>query len=113
MVCMHDWNVYISQFLNVLGPSGTKHESLTVWTNLADDLSDLRLKTHVQHAIGFIHDKVSDTTKVSLLGFQHINQTTRSSNDNLDATLKVTNLRTFRSTAIDSGVANARVRAME
>lgn len=102
---------HVGKFLNVLGPGSAEHKGLTVWPNLANDFPDLRLETHVKHAVGLVHDQVSNATKVRLLGLQHVNQTTGSSDDYLDTTLQVANLRPFRRTTIDSGVTYAGVRA--
>jgi hypothetical protein len=60
------------KLLNVLGPGCAEHEGLTIRTNLAHDLTDLRFETHIQHAIGFIHHKVCDPPKVRLATLQHV-----------------------------------------
>ena len=63
-----------------------KNEHLcSQWTysNLLDNLSDLRLETHVQHAVGFIHDEICASPEVSLAGLQQVNETTRGGDDNL------------------------------
>jgi hypothetical protein len=44
------------------------------------------------HAISFIHDQVSHSAQIHLLCFEHVNKATGSSNDNLDASLQVTDL---------------------
>ncbi len=82
---------------------------MSIGTNLADNFANLRLETHVKHAISFVHDQVSYSTKVCLLSFQHIYQASRGSNHNLHAALKVTDLRTLRCATVDSGVADARI----
>jgi hypothetical protein len=33
---------------------------LTIWPNLADDFTDLRFETHIEHAISFVKDEVRD-----------------------------------------------------
>lgn len=66
---------------------------------------DLRFKTHVEHTIGFIHHKIGHTTKVGLLGFKHVNETTRGGDDNFHSALKITNLRTLGCTSINCSVA--------
>ena len=59
---------HICEFLNILWPSRAEHKSLPVWSDLTDNLANLRLKTHVKHAVSFVHDEVCYTTKVGLLG---------------------------------------------
>jgi hypothetical protein len=81
---------------------------LTVRTNLGNDLANLRLETHVQHAIGLVKNQVCDTTKVGTTGLQHIDQTTGSSNADLNAAAQVTDLRALGNTTVDASVANAR-----
>jgi len=46
----------LGESLDLLGPGGGEEESLSVGSDLRDNLSDLGLETHVQHSIGFIHD---------------------------------------------------------
>lgn len=105
-------HAYVRKFLDILGPSGGEHQRLPVWANLADDLADLGLETHVEHAVGLIHDQVSDTTEVRLVRFKHVDEAARCSNHDLDTTLEVTNLRALGRTSVDSGVPDARVRAV-
>jgi len=78
---------YRSQLLHVLGPSSTEHERLTVRANLRNDLADLRLETHVQHAISLVHDKIGDTAQVGLAGFKHVDETTWGCNYNFHPAL--------------------------
>lgn len=97
--------------MNVLGPGGTEHQSLAVRANLADNFTDLRLETHVKHAVSLIHNEVGDTAKVRLARLEHIDKTTWSRYDNLDTALQVTNLGAFGSATVNSSVTDARVRA--
>ena len=78
-----------------------------VWLDLTDDLVNLRLKTHVKHAISLIHDQVSHLSQVRLLCFKHVNQITWSSNDDFEASLQIMDLRAFGCPTIDDSVANA------
>lgn len=91
---------------DLLGPSGGPHASLTVRANLRDDLADLRLETHVQHAIRLVQNEISDTTKVGAASLEHVNQTTGSGNADLNTTAKVADLRALGHTTVDTGVAN-------
>lgn len=104
---------HISKLLNILGPCCTKHQCLSIRTNLTDDLADLRLETHIQHTISFIHDQVRYAAQVRPLGLKHINQPTRSSDHNFNTPLQVANLRTLRSTTINGSVANTGIRTRD
>jgi hypothetical protein len=95
-----------SKLADLLGPCGGPHASLTVRANLANDLANLRLETHVQHAIGLVENQVGNATKVGTTSLQHINETAGGSDTNLDATGQVTDLRTLGDTTVDTGVAN-------
>ena len=58
---------------------------MTIRADLADDLPDLRLETHVQHAIRLVHDKICDTTEVRLLSLEHVDQSTGRGDDDVRA----------------------------
>lgn len=95
------------QVADLLGPGSGPHESLTIRANLANDLANLGLETHVQHAISLIEDEVGHTTKVGLARLEHIDEATRGSNADLDTSREISNLRTLGDTTVDAGVANA------
>jgi len=97
-----------SQSANLLGPGSRPHESLSVGSNLANDLADLGLETHVKHAISLVEDEVGNTTQVGLTGLEHVNQTTGGGNADLDSSGKIADLRTLGDTTVDTGVADAR-----
>lgn len=102
-------NGYVCEFLNVFWPGCAEHECLTIWANLANDLSDLGFETHIKHTVSFVHDEVSYAAKVCLLGLQHVDQTAWGSDSDLDASLEVTNLRALWGATIDGSVADSRV----
>jgi hypothetical protein len=97
-----------SQSANLLGPGSRPHESLSVGSNLANDLADLGLETHVKHAISLVEDEVGNTTQVGLTSLEHVNQTTGGGNADLDSSRKIADLRTLGDTTVDTGVADAR-----
>lgn len=107
-----DLNVVVEEvggeLTDFLRPGGGPHAGLTVGTDLTDDLADLGLETHVQHAIGLVKNQVGDTAKVGTSGLQHVNQTTGSGNADLNTAAQVTDLGTLGDTTVDTGVANAR-----
>lgn len=102
---------YTGQPLDLLGPRGREHESLTIWPNLTNNLADLGFETHVQHPVGLVENQIRDPAEVGPASLQHVNETTRGGNHNLDTTLQISNLRTFWCTAIDSSVPDTRVRS--
>ena len=102
---------YVGKLLYILWPCGGEHQRLSIRTDLADNLANLRLETHVKHAVGLVHDKVSDTTKVRLARLEHVDKTTRGGNHDLHTTLEITDLGALRSATIDGSVTDARVGA--
>jgi hypothetical protein len=96
-----------SELANFLGPGGRPHQSLTIGSNLAYDLANLRLETHVKHTVSLVKYQVGDTTEVSLSGFEHVDKPTRSGDANLHTAGKVANLRATRDTTVHAGVPNA------
>jgi len=97
-----------SQGADLLGPGGGPHAGLAVGPDLADDLADLGLETHVEHAVGLVKDEVGDAAKVGLARLEHVNQTTGGGNAHLDAALEVTDLRALGDTTVDASVADPR-----
>jgi hypothetical protein len=113
---LHGTDVDLDEFLeevrcqgtDLLGPCSGPHQSLSVGSDLANDLADLGLETHVKHAVSLIEDKVCDTAKVCLASLEHIDQTTRSGNAHFNSTREITDLGTLGDTTVDTGVADAR-----
>ena len=81
---------------------------MTVRANLADNLANLGLETHVKHAVSLVKNQVGYTTEIGLASLEHINQTARCGNADLNTARKVTNLRTLGDTTVNASVANAR-----
>lgn len=48
----------VGQPLDLFRPGGTEHAHLSTRVHLAQDLLDLRLEAHVQHAVGLVQDQV-------------------------------------------------------
>ena len=97
-----------SKLANFLGPCSGPHAGLTVRANLSDDLADLRLETHVKHAVGLVENQVGNTAKVGLSSLQHVDETSRGGNAHLNTARKVTDLGTLWNTSVDAGVSDAR-----
>ena len=98
----------LGESADLLGPGSGPHASLTVRANLADDLADLRLETHVEHTISLVENEVGNAAKVGLSRLEHVDQTTRSGNTHLDTASEISDLLTLGDTTVDTGVANAR-----
>ncbi len=96
-----------SETLDLLGPGGGEHERLSVRTDLLQDLANLGLETHVEHAIGLVHDKVGNAAEVGLAGIDHVDKTTGSGDADLGTTLEITDLRTLGNTTVNGGRAKA------
>jgi hypothetical protein len=93
---------------NLLGPCSGPHASLTVRANLAKNLADLGLETHVEHTISLIEDEVGNAAKVGLSRLEHVDQTARGGDTHLDTASEISDLLTLGDTTVDTGVANAR-----
>jgi hypothetical protein len=107
-----DLNVVVQEVhgksLDFLGPRSREQQCLSVRSNLGDDLPDLRFETHVQHSVGFVHDKVSDSLEVGLAALEHVDQSTGSSDNDFGTSLQVSDLLTLGDTTVDSGVPDSR-----
>jgi hypothetical protein len=90
--------------LDLLGPGSGEKEGLSVRSDLGDDLSDLGLETHVQHSVGLVHDKVRDSLEVGSARLEHVDQSTRGSNTDLDTLRQVSDLRTLGGTTVNGSV---------
>ena len=109
----YDEKTYVSELLHVLGPGRAEHQGLTIGANLADNFPDLRLETHVEHTVCFVHDEVSNAAEVRLVRLQHINQTPGGCNNDLHAALQIANLGALWRTAVNGRIADAGVRALK
>eukprot|EP00038_Savillea_parva_P005918 m.160642 g.160642 ORF g.160642 m.160642 type:complete len:426 (+) comp11975_c0_seq1:158-1435(+) len=99
------------QTLNFLGKRGRKHERLALahpWhVVLLHNATNLRLKPHVQHAIGFIQDEVVDTVEPNNPTFHQIHQSPWGRHEQLAAAFNFTNLITNRSATVAHGRVDA------
>ena len=92
---------------DLLWPGSGPHASLSVWANLSENLANLWLETHVQHAVSLVENQVGNTAEVGLSGLEHVDETTWSSDNDLNSLGEVTDLSTFWNTTVNAGVANA------
>jgi hypothetical protein len=91
--------------LDVAGEGGREHESLAVGDLrhilTLDNTANLRLETHVQHAIGLIKNKVLDVLEGDAATLDQINETTGGSNEKIAATLDLAKLGANVGTTVD------------
>lgn len=98
--------------LDVTGESGREHEGLAV-VDLGhiltlDDTTDLRLETHVQHAVSLIKNQVLDVSKRDTATLDDVDETTGGSDEKIAAALDLTELGADISTTVDNARANPR-----
>lgn len=91
--------------LNVAGEGGGEHESLAVlhaWHVLTfHDSSNLRLETHVKHAVSLVKNKVLDVLQGDATTLYEVDQTSRSSHQQIAATFDLAKLRPDVSSTVD------------
>lgn len=55
------------------------------YSDLFNNLANLRLKAHIQHAVGLIQHQIGAATQVGLPRLQEVNEATGSGNADLNA----------------------------
>lgn len=92
-------------YLNLAWKGCTKHQSLTrpsrghveVWRN---NFSDLGLKTHVQHAVGFVQHKVAHTVEPDTASLQQVAQAAGGGHEQMATTVEPAHLLTDVNTTV-------------
>uniref|UniRef100_A0A182QFH1 Uncharacterized protein n=1 Tax=Anopheles farauti TaxID=69004 RepID=A0A182QFH1_9DIPT len=92
------------QIAHLLRPGGGPHQHLPVGPDLAHYLADLRLKAHVQHAIGA-------APQVGDAALKKINQPPRGGNHNFGTPFEVPNLRSLRGPTENTRIVRADARS--
>ena len=87
--------------LDLLRPRCREHEGLAIGANLRADGSDLRLKAHVEHAVGLVEDKIGRSHEVQPAGLEEVDQTTWCGDKNLRSA-ELLELLKFGCSAIDA-----------
>ena len=94
-----------SEHLDVAGEGGGEHERLTLLNAghvlALDDPTNLRLETHVEHAVGLIKDEVLHVGKADAPAFNQIDETARGSAEEVTSTLDLPQLLVDVGTAVD------------
>ena len=86
----------------------SSHQGLPIRPDLVDDTTNLRLETHVQHTIGLVHHEVSDTAQIRLARLQHVDQSSRRGDNDLDAALQIASLLILGDSSVDAAVLSQR-----
>lgn len=95
------------QRLHLLRPRRRPHERLSVGPDLRDDLADLRLEAHVQHAVRLVHHQVGHAPQVRHARLQQVQQSPRRRDHDLRAVPQVVDLRSLRHAPVKTRVADA------
>ena len=95
------------QLLHLLGPGGGPHKHLAVGPNLLEDLPNLGLEAHVQHAVSLVQAEVGDPLQVHLPHLQEVDQPPGCRDHDLAPVLDVPQLRALGSSAEHAGVLHA------
>jgi hypothetical protein len=100
------------EHLDVAGEGGGKHEGLATVGGrhvlTLDNAADLGLETHVQHAVSFIKNKVLDVLERNATTFYEVDKTTGSGDEQVTATLDLTELGADVGTTVDDARADPR-----
>mmetsp|Transcript_72011 Transcript_72011/g.142774 ORF Transcript_72011/g.142774 Transcript_72011/m.142774 type:complete len:365 (+) Transcript_72011:713-1807(+) len=89
------------------GPRGGEHERLALPRQLGNDLADLRLEPHVEHAVSLIHDEVVHTREDDLTKLNEVVKPPWCGNYHLWVTPQFAELRAAGSSAIHHDRADA------
>ena len=81
--------------------------NLTVRADLLEDLPDLGLEAHVQHAVSLVQTEVGDPLQVHLASLQEVDQPPGCRDHDLAAVLDVPQLRSLGSSSEHTGVLDA------
>mmetsp|Transcript_96997 Transcript_96997/g.172640 ORF Transcript_96997/g.172640 Transcript_96997/m.172640 type:complete len:231 (-) Transcript_96997:691-1383(-) len=89
------------QFLYTLWPCCRPEQRLPIWSDLTNNLANIWLKAHVQHAVCLIHDQVCNTAQINHAALNKVNQPPRRCHETVNSILQFSLLVIFGSTAID------------
>jgi regulator of protease activity HflC (stomatin/prohibitin superfamily) len=95
---------------NLLGPGGREEESLAIPGDVADDLANLGLETHVKHTIRFVKHEIVALAQRDGLHLEEIIQASGGGDDDVNTYQKrksVRNLREWRCEGRARSISNA------
>mmetsp|Transcript_13693 Transcript_13693/g.38880 ORF Transcript_13693/g.38880 Transcript_13693/m.38880 type:complete len:253 (+) Transcript_13693:743-1501(+) len=99
-----------SEALDLLGEGRAKHKGLAVAGQvlLLDNATNLRLETHVQHAVSLVKDEKLDTREANPAALHEVKKAAGSSHQQVAAALEVAELRADVGATVDDNGLQAR-----
>jgi len=94
----------VCKLANVARHGGREEERLTLRRQLRDEALHVWKEAHVEHAVRFIEDENLDVAKRQLLLLQEIEEASWRGHDDVDAAIKLADLRLLIHAAKDDGV---------
>src|SRR5205085_10642453 len=94
---------FLGELLDLMRKRSREHQSLTLARQRPDDLANLREKSHVQHAIGFVEDKELESGKVCLPLTHQIDEPSWCCHHEINAGAERFDLRTLTYSAKNGG----------
>ena len=102
----------LGEDLDVAREGGAEHESLTIMDARhifsLDDTADLGFKTHVEHAVSLVQNKILDVRKRDAAALDQVNKAPRCSAQQVTATLDLAQLLVDVSATIDDSTPDPR-----
>lgn len=100
----------LSESLDLLREGSAEHKSLSFSAAghifSFHNLADLRLETHIEHAISLIQDQVLDQRKRNSSSLQEVHQTARSGHEDITSSVEILELLSRVGTSIDHNGTN-------
>ncbi|KAH3663693.1 hypothetical protein OGAPHI_005094 [Ogataea philodendri] len=96
-----------STFLSSTAGSSNTVNSLSIRTDLVDNLTDLGLESHIQHSVGLVQNQVGHSSEVGATRVQHVQKTARRGNTDFCSSGKISHLLALRNSSVDTGVSDS------
>eukprot|EP00754_Rhynchopus_humris_P017321 Rhum_TRINITY_DN14551_c9_g1::Rhum_TRINITY_DN14551_c9_g1_i1::g.95883::m.95883 len=90
----------LCQALHLLRPRRTPHERLAARADLPDDLPDLRLESHVEHAVCLVHHQERNPLQVCVVPLKEVDEAPRRRDHHLRPHAQLPLLRSLRRAAV-------------
>mmetsp|Transcript_31462 Transcript_31462/g.56437 ORF Transcript_31462/g.56437 Transcript_31462/m.56437 type:complete len:238 (+) Transcript_31462:545-1258(+) len=88
------------QSTNLLWPRRCEHHRLTPCRHASNDLPDLRLESHVKHAVGLVHAKESNIAEVNHPSLQEVVQAAWGAREQMRPSPEICQLRALGSSSV-------------
>lgn len=100
----------VKAHLDVAGEGGTEHERLALRDTghvlALDDAADLRLESHVEHAVSLVEDEVADVGERDAAAFDEVDETSGSGREEVAALVHGAELGSDVGSSVNDGGAN-------